>query len=206
MSMTTEQLARAFRYRKGGLLSPWRDVSRDAEPQGDCQDLCWSVLCIEAGGKLRALLAMLTFRAVIWRAYSPVNGAIPRHAVLYLRGKGYIDSSDRYWRPSPKPHRPVYPAGLPVLVALAFLILGSPAFAQAPQCAPLLDALAALEAKYQEQPRVSALTSNGQLMIVTASQDGGFSVLLVSPDGKACMVASGSALEVVEPEPAGVDG
>lgn len=135
--MTTEQLARAFRYRKGGLLSPWRDVSRDAEPQGDCQDLCWSVLCIEAGGKLRALLAMLTFRAVIWRAYSPVNGAIPRHAVLYLRGKGYIDSSDRYWRPSPKPHRPVYPAGLPVLVALAFLILGSPAFAQTPQCGPL---------------------------------------------------------------------
>jgi len=195
--MTTEQLARAFRYRKGSILSPWRDVSRDAEPQGDCQDLAFSVLCLEAGGKLRALLAMLTFRAVIWRAYSPVNGAIPRHAVLWLRGKGYIDSTDRFWRPSPKPHRPVYPAGLPVLVALAFLILGSPAFAQAPQCAPLLDALAAPEAKYPEQPRVSALTSNGQLMIVTASQDGGFSVLLV---------ASGSALEVVEPEPAGVDG
>lgn len=127
MSMTTEQLARAFRYRKGSILSPWRDVSRDEEPSGDCQDWCWSVLCIEAGGKLRALLAMLTFRAVIWRAYSPVNGAIPRHAVLWLRGKGYIDSSDRYWRPSPKPHRPVYPAGLPVLLALAFLILGSPA-------------------------------------------------------------------------------
>lgn len=115
--MTTEQLARAFRYRKGSILSPWRDVSRDAEPQGDCQDLAFSVLCLEAGGKLRALLAMLTLRAVIWRAWSPVNGAIPRHAVLYLRGKGYIDSSDRYWRPSPKPHRPVYPAGLPVLIA-----------------------------------------------------------------------------------------
>ena len=127
MSMTTEQLARAFRYRKGSILSPWRDVSRDAEPQGDCQDLAFSVLCIEAGGKLRALLAMLTFRAVIWRAYSPVNGAIPRHAILWLRGKGYIDSTDRFWRPSPKPHRPVYPAGLPVLLALAFLILGSPA-------------------------------------------------------------------------------
>lgn len=206
MSMTTEQLARAFRYRKGSILSPWRDVSRDAEPQGDCQDLAFSVLCLEAGGKLRALLAMLTFRAVIWRAYSPVNGAIPRHAVLYLRGKGYIDSSDRYWRPSPKPHRPVYPAGLPVLLALAFLILGSPAFAQAPQCAHLPDALAALEAKYQEQPRVSALTSGGQLMVITASQDGGFSVLLVSPDGKACMVASGSAFDVLPPEPAGVDG
>lgn len=204
--MTTEAFAKAFRYRKGSILSPWRDVSRDAEPSGDCQDLCWSVLCLEAGGKLRALLAMLTFRAVIWRAYSPVNGAIPRHAILWLRGKGYIDSSDRYWRPSPKPHRPVYPAGLPVLLALAFLILGSPAFAQTPQCGPLPDALAALEAKYQEQPRVSALTSVGQLMVTTASQDGGFSVLLVSPDGKACIVASGSAFEALPPEPAGVDG
>ena len=120
--MTTEAFVKAFRYRKGSILGLWRDVSRDAEPQGDCQSFGWSVLCLEAGGKLRALLAMLTFRAVIWRAYSPVNGAIPRHAVLWLRGKGYIDSTDRFWRPSPKPHRPVYPAGLPVLVALAFLI------------------------------------------------------------------------------------
>jgi len=204
--MTTEAFVKAFRYRKGSILGLWRDVSRDAEPQGDCQSFGWSVLCLEAGGKLRALLAMLTFRAVIWRAYSPVNGAIPRHAVLWLRGKGYIDSSDRYWRPSPKPHRPVYPAGLPVLLALAFLILGSPAFAQTPQCGPLPDALAALEAKYQEQPRVSALTSGGQLMVITASQDGGFSVLLVSPEGSACMVASGSAFEVLPQEPAGVDG
>lgn len=85
-------------------------------------------------------------------------------------------------------------------------LFAMPASAQTPQCAPLPDALAALAARYQEQPRVSALTSGGQLMIVTASQDGGFSVLLVSPDGKACMVASGSAFEVRAPEPAGVDG
>lgn len=118
MSMTTEQLARAFRYRKGSILSPWRDVSRDAEPSGDCQDWCWSVLCIEAGGKLRALLAMLTFRAVIWRAWSPVNGVIPRHAVLRY-GKNYIDSTTRYWRPDASPHRRAYPVGLPVLIGLA---------------------------------------------------------------------------------------
>ena len=56
--MTTEQLARAFRYRKGSILSPWRDVSRDAEPQGDCQDLAFSVLCLEAG--VKALAAALS--------------------------------------------------------------------------------------------------------------------------------------------------
>ncbi len=48
--MTTEQLARAFRYRKGSILSPWRDVSRDEEPSGDCQDWCWSVLLVTPDG------------------------------------------------------------------------------------------------------------------------------------------------------------
>ena len=119
MSMTTEQLARAFRYRKGSILSPWRDVSRDAEPQGVCQDFAFTVLIIETGSVARALLAMLTFRAVIWRAYSPVNGAIPRHAVLCYRGK-WIDSTTRYWRDDPSPHRRAYPAGLPVILGLAF--------------------------------------------------------------------------------------
>lgn len=53
---------------------------------------------------------------------------------------------------------------------------------------------------------MSGLTSTGALMIVTASEAGGFSVLLVSPEGVACMVASGGNLEVLEPEPEGVDG
>jgi hypothetical protein len=113
--MTTEAFCRAFRYRKGSILGLWRDVSRDAEPTGDCQTFCLSVLSLETGGK--PWRHLLTGRACIWRAQSPVNKLFPRHAVLYLRGKGFIDSSDRYWRPSPKPHRPVYPAGLPVLIA-----------------------------------------------------------------------------------------
>lgn len=71
-----------------------------------------------------------------------------------------------------------------------------PASAQTPQCAPLPDALAALAARYQEQPRVSALTSGGQLMIVTASQDGGFSVLSCRRTAMPVMAASGSAFEV----------
>ncbi len=86
------------------------------------------------------------------------------------------------------------------------VLLAMPAAAQTPQCGPLPDALAALEAKYQEQPRVSALTSGGQLMVITASQDGGFSVLLVSPEGSACMVASGSAFEVLDAVKPGIEG
>lgn len=88
----------------------------------------------------------------------------------------------------------------------ATLMLAIPAHAQAPQCAPLPDALTALERGYQEAPRMQGLTAAGVLMIVTAAEGGGFSVLLVSPDGQACMVASGSGFEVLETVKPGIDG
>lgn len=115
--MTTDDFNRLFRYHRGGLLEPWRDL-RDY-PRGDCQSYAWTVLLIETGSPANALLAMLTLRAMIWRAQSPVNGIIPRHAVLYLRGKGWIDSTNREWRDSPRPHRLRWPAGAPVVAALA---------------------------------------------------------------------------------------
>ena len=90
------------------------------------------------------------------------------------------------------------------LIMTAFL--AAPGQAQTPQCMGLPDALTGLAQKYAEAPRVSGLTSTGALMIVTASEAGGFSVLLVSPDGTACMVASGEAFEVLPDEPPGVDG
>lgn len=117
--MTTEAFCRAFRYRKDGLLSPWRDVSRDAEPQGDCQDFALSVLSLETGGK--PWRHLLTGRACIWRAHSPVNKLVPRHAVLWLKGKGWIDSTDRFWRDAPAPNKLRWPAGAPVLVAFGWV-------------------------------------------------------------------------------------
>lgn len=62
-------------------------------------------------------------------------------------------------------------------------LLALPAAAQTPPCTGLTDALAALQQRYGEVPRVS--------------------VLLVTPDGSACMVASGEAFEVL---PGGVEG
>lgn len=103
--------------------------------------------------------------------------------------------------------------GVPVmriLVALCIAVLviltGLAAKAQTPQCTGLPDALTALQQRYGEVPRVSGLASNGSLMVITASEAGGFSVLLVTPDGAACMVAAGEGFEVKEPEPQGVDG
>lgn len=114
--MTTDELCRRFTYRKGSILSPWRDIRGSAT--GDCQSFAFTVLIIETGGVAKALWAMLTFRAMIWRAWSPVNGFVPRHAVLCYRGR-WIDSTDRYWRDGPAPPRRAYPAGLPVLIGLA---------------------------------------------------------------------------------------
>ena len=119
--MTTDELNRRFKYRAGSILSPWRDIRKTAT--GDCQDYAWTVLVIEAGSPVKALLAMLTLQAVIWRAQSPVNGVIPRHAVLWYRGK-WIDSTNREWRDSPRPHKLRWPAGAPVLIGLALATWG----------------------------------------------------------------------------------
>lgn len=84
-------------------------------------------------------------------------------------------------------------------------VLAAPVHAQS-ACTSLPDALAALATRYGEAPRVSGLMANGQLMIVTASEAGGFSVLLVSPDGVACMVAAGEGFALTEAPKPGVDG
>ena len=116
--MTTESFAKAFRYKRGVPFSIIRDASRDLEPQGACGTFAWSVLNIETGGKpWRAILAG---KAMLWRCKSPANGAVPRHMLLWMRGKGYIDSSDRFWRDSPAPNRLRWPAGAPVIVALVW--------------------------------------------------------------------------------------
>ena len=67
---------------------------------------------------------------MLWRCWSPVNGKVPRHVVLYVRGKGWIDSTVREWRPKPEPHRKAWPVGAPVLAVIAALFWASPLRAQ----------------------------------------------------------------------------
>ncbi len=87
----------------------------------------------------------------------------------------------------------------------ALILLAIPAQGQTP-CTGLPDALAALAARYAEAPRVSGLMANGDLMIITASEAGGFTVMLVTPEGLACMAASGEGFALVEAPKSGVDG
>jgi hypothetical protein len=191
MSDPITAFARAFRYHGGSIFAPWRNVSRDAKPTGDCQDFAWSVLSLATDGK--PWRAILTGRAMIWRAHSPVNRVLPRHAVLWLNGKGWIDSTNREWRATPSPHRLRWPAGLPIL-ALVACLFGAPAFAQE-QCAPVADALAGLATNYAEAPRVTALMG-GHVLIITVAETGGWTALEVKPNGEACIVAAGEAFEM----------
>jgi hypothetical protein len=94
---------------------------------------------------------------------------------------------------------------IPRTSALSVLALvTSPAFAQAaePNCALVDDALAGLDANYGEAPRVTALMG-ANMLIITASPQGGWTALEVKPDGLACIVAAGDGFGVVDVAPSG---
>ena len=111
--MTLEEFNRRFKIVPTSLLSLPRDLSDkgpDAKLESDCQTYAKTV---------KRILAVKFPRAIVWRCWSPVNGTIPRHAVLYVKGKGWIDSTRREWRDSPAPHRRAWPVGTPAIVGLA---------------------------------------------------------------------------------------
>jgi hypothetical protein len=88
---------------------------------------------------------------------------------------------------------------IPRTIAVLVLAFASPAIAQAPQCAGLADALAGLAATYGEEPRVTAMMTGGNVLVITAAPSGGWTALEVRPDGTACIVAAGEAFGTIAP-------
>lgn len=74
-------------------------------------------------------------------------------------------------------------------IALLTAILASPAVAQTP-CLPLPQFLDGLAERFAETPRMSGLMGT-QLMVLTASDAGTWTALIVEADGTACMAAAG---------------
>lgn len=72
---------------------------------------------------------------------------------------------------------------------LALCLMAAPAHAVT--CAPLAEALAGLESRYGEVVRADALMTSGHLLVITASEAGGWTALVVSPDMTACIIAAG---------------
>ena len=111
--MTSSDFIKKFQYRKGPtFIEGWQRIDND-DYAGDCNHFALTVLILEEGGWLRAMLAVLTFRAVFWLTYSPSNKLFPRHVVLHYRPKGWIDSTVREWRASPAPHKRILPLLFP---------------------------------------------------------------------------------------------
>lgn len=81
--------------------------------------------------------------------------------------------------------------------AVLTLLLALPASAQQ-ACLALPQFLDGLEAKYAETPRMSGLAGT-QLLVITASEAGTWTALLVNPDGSACMVSAGEAFVLAPP-------
>lgn len=102
-----------FRIVPTSLFGLPRDLSKTqpgVPANGDCQDYARTV---------RKIMRVKPWEAIVWRCWSPVNGALPRHAVIWVKGHGWIDSTRREWRDSPAPHKRAWPVGAPALVGLA---------------------------------------------------------------------------------------
>ena len=68
--------------------------------------------------------------------------------------------------------------------------LAFPAVAQSP-CAPYSEVLSHLESKYQEHPVSFGVTATGNMLVVTASKKGTWTILIVQTNGTACLVLTG---------------
>ena len=105
------QFFNEFIYKKT-KLDGWRIIDKSLE--GTCEDFALTTLYIlEDKNWFKVFWAVCTFKAIFWLVHSPSNKLIPRHTILYYRGKGWVGSTYREWRPSPAPHKLRLPLLLP---------------------------------------------------------------------------------------------
>lgn len=80
--------------------------------------------------------------------------------------------------------------------AMAVCLIGSTATAQQ-QCAPYESVVAQLADDYQEQLRTLGLVDNDAVVVQFANEETGtWTILVVSPQGVACLIASGESWQL----------
>lgn len=107
------------------FIEGWKRID-EAPYEGGCTDFALTVLYTIEGSWWKVLWSILTFKAKFYYALSSTNRAskkkflgiipmkwVPRHTVLWYRGKGYIDSSHSTWREDPAPHKTIWPWPFP---------------------------------------------------------------------------------------------
>ena len=111
--MKTSKFIKNFKYEKGvTFIDGWQIV----DESGDCDDFAVSVAIREVGSLRKFLWLLITFRIMFWLVKSPSNTIIPRHTIVWIKGKGYMDSSNRRWRVSPTPHFRIIPLLFPWVI------------------------------------------------------------------------------------------
>lgn len=63
--------------------------------------------------------------------------------------------------------------------------------ARAAECFPMADLFGALAVQYGEAPMDQGLTSDGNLMQLWAGESGSWTLVIVTPHGKACVIGTG---------------
>ncbi|MGP1394499.1 MAG: hypothetical protein ACTS3R_03195 [Inquilinaceae bacterium] len=89
-----------------------------------------------------------------------------------------------------------------LLTAVAALpLLGAAdAHGQTVSCGNREAMLLVLAQRFDEAPRAIGLDRNGRVMEIVAAESGSWSLLVTAPNGRTCLVASGTAFSIL-PEP-----
>lgn len=90
-------------------------------------------------------------------------------------------------------------AAIVILLAIAFVLISAHfiAKAQSPEPCAKYDAIIKhLETKYSERRVATGATGSGNMMVVTASEKGSWTMIIVQANGTACMYASGEGWQV----------
>lgn len=81
------------------------------------------------------------------------------------------------------------------LALLAFLSVVSSAFAQQ-QCGPVNDITRILQDRYGEKPVAVGRNVSGAMVLYGSVETGTWTILIIKPDGVACVVAGGQQFRV----------
>lgn len=115
--MTPEQVAELMRFNMTYKIVPTSIFSlpRWKALQGDCQTYARNI---------RRILNLKPWQAVMWRCWSKEGNPrwLPRHAVLWVKGQGWIDSTHRQFRDDPDPHVCLWPVGTPAVAWLIYSV------------------------------------------------------------------------------------
>lgn len=93
-----------------------------------------------------------------------------------------------------------------VLALLTLTTVAAPAMAQQQMpCAERSALVGELKEKYKEASQGVGMTGNGAVMELMTSEAGSWSLVVTMPNGKSCLIATGSGWEQVPVKVAGKD-